>query len=275
MTASQAPDSRDTATGATASAVPADATQDRFLGGQVSLWQPRAGYRAAIDAPLLAAAVSAPPGAKLAELGCGVGAASLCLLARLRSQGVEGVTVTGLELQSELAELARRNAADNGFQAAFRVMKGDLAKPPPVLAPHAFDGVFMNPPFQRADQGRPSPHAGRALADREGEQGLADWLVAALRLLKPKGQLTVIQRADRLGELLSALEGRVGAITLLPIFPGGGRPAKRVLLGAIKDSRAPLALLPGLTLHDGEGAYTPSAQKLLREGAGLRLVAEI
>ena len=250
---------------------PADATRDRFLGGLVSLWQPKEGYRAAVDAPLLAAAVRAPTGSKLAELGCGVGAASLCLLARLRAGGIEGVTVTGLELQPHLADLARRNATENGFQAAFRIIKGDLARPPPLLAPHAFDGVFLNPPFQRADQGRPSPDPSRALADREGEQGLADWLTAALRLLKPKGQLTLIQRTDRLGELLAALEGRVGALALLPVFPGGGAPAKRILLSATKDSRAPLALLPGLTLHDGEGAYTAAAQRLLREGAALRL----
>lgn len=257
--------------GETAASGLEDYSLDRFLGGRLSLLQPLQGYRAAVDAPLLAAAVAVRPGDKLAELGCGVGAASFCLLTRLREAGIEGVSVTGLELQPALADLAGRNAQDNDFQAAFRVIRGDLAKPPPLLAPHAFDGVFFNPPYQRADQGRASPHVSRALADCEGAQGLADWLQAALRLLKPKGQLTLIQRADRLGELLAALEGRVGGIVLLPLFPGGGRPAKRILLAATKDSRAPLTLLPGLTLHDNNGRYTPAAARLLRDGAALCL----
>jgi len=256
---------------ASGQALPAGCSLDRFLGGRLGVYQPQAGYRAAVDAPLLAAAVPARGGDKLAELGCGVGTASLCLLARLRESGVAGVSVTGLELQSDLADLARRNAAENGFQAAFRVMKGDLAKPPPLLAPHAFDGVFLNPPYRRADRGRPSPDPGRALADRDGDLRLADWLRAALRLLKPKGRLTLIHSSERLGELLAGLEGRAGDVRVLPVFPGGGRPAKRILLTAIKDSRAPLVILPGLALHDGEGRYTPAAERILRDGAALPL----
>jgi tRNA1(Val) A37 N6-methylase TrmN6 len=246
-------------------------SRDGLLGGRVTLLQPRQGLRAAIDAPLLAAAVAAPPAGCLAELGCGVGAASLCLLERLARAGPAGVTVTGLELQPELAELARRNAAENGRGSSFRVITGDLAAPPLMLAPHAFDGVFMNPPYQRAEAGRASPQPTRALAASEGALGLADWLAAALRLLKPKGRLTLIHRADRLPELLRALEGRIGAIAVLPLFPGDGRAAKRILLTGIKDSRAPFTLLPGLTLHDAEGAFTPEAEAILREGGALKL----
>jgi tRNA1(Val) A37 N6-methylase TrmN6 len=175
-----------------------------------------------------------------------------------------------LELQPELAELARRNAAENGRGSSFRVITGDLSAPPLMLAPHAFDGVFMNPPYQRAAAGRASPQPTRALAASEGALGLADWLAAALRLLKPKGRLTLIHRADRLPELLRALEGRIGAIAVLPLFPGDGRAAKRILLTGIKDSRAPFTLLPGLTLHDAEGAFTPEAEAILREGGALK-----
>ena len=94
-------------------------TEDAFLGGRLRLRQPADGYRAAIDPVLLAAAVPALPGDKVADLGCGVATAGLCLLTRL-----PGIRVTGLELQPWLAELARRNADLNGFAACTTLDSG-------------------------------------------------------------------------------------------------------------------------------------------------------
>ncbi|HYE49736.1 MAG TPA: methyltransferase [Azospirillaceae bacterium] len=237
---------------------------DLLLGGRVRLLQPGKGYRAAIDPVLLAAAVPAGEGERVLELGCGAGAASLCLAAR-----VPGCRVTGLEMQAEAAELARRNAALNRLEERFEVVEGDLLRPPGVLRPGGFDRVMANPPFHPAGAHTISPTAGKAASHGEGEAGLADWIAAALRFLKGRGTLTLVHRADRLDEILARLHGRFGAVTVLPLWPMQGREAKRVIVTARRDARSPARLLPGLVLHGAGGAYTPEAERVLRDGVAL------
>ena len=235
-------------------------TEDRLLGGRVRLLQPTEGYRAAIDPVLLAAAVRAGDGERVLDLGCGVGAAAFCLLARL-----PGVRLTGLELQPALAALARANAALNGV--GMEVVEGSLLAPP-ALEP--FDWVMTNPPYLEAGRASVPPQASKGLANVEGDASLADWLKAAVRLLKPKGHLAVIHRADRLADLLAALRGRgVGEVRVLPLWPKPGRSAGRVIVTARKGVRTPLDLLPGLVLHRDDGAFTEAAEAVLRGGGVL------
>lgn len=244
----------------------ADLTLDHLLGGRVALQQPRKGYRAAIDPVFLAAAVVPRAGERLIDLGCGVGAASLCLAARC-SEG----QITGLEIDPALAALARDNVARNGWEARVEIVAGDLQAPPPVLAAGSFDQAFSNPPHHAAALTSPSPVAAKRRANVEGEGGLRAWLRAALALLKPKGVLTLIHRADRLPELLALLDGPAGAIAVLPLYPAEGEAASRVLVRAIKGSRAPLQLRSGLVLHRAGGGYSPSAASILAEAEPMPL----
>jgi tRNA1(Val) A37 N6-methylase TrmN6 len=255
---------------------PADAAGrvDTLLDGRVRLRQPQTGYRTAIDPIFLAAAVPARADERLLELGCGVAAAALCLLDRMERQGAAGVTVTGLEIQGGLADLARLNAAANGREKDFRILRGDIKAPPPVLAPVSFDGVFFNPPYHPVETSRASSDPARATANQETAGTLEDWLAAALKLLKPKGHLTLIHRADRLAEILVGLQGRAGAIGILPLHPKPVSPAKRILVCALKHSRAPMRLLPGMVVHRADGSYSEGAQAVLRAGAGISLLQE-
>jgi len=241
------------------------ATEDCLLGGRVRLCQPAAGYRAAIDPVLLAAAVDAAPGERVLDLGCGVGAAALCLLARQPL-----VHVTGLELQPELAALGRDNAGRNGRDGSFTVVTGSALAPPPTVPHGGFDQVMTNPPFAVAGQGTAPPNRSKALAHVESGLDLAGWIHAAARALAPKGRLWVIHRADRLDALLAAFAGRgLGEVRVLPLWPRSGRAAGRVIVSARKGSRAPLALLPGIVLHREEGGYTAAAEAVLRDGGPL------
>lgn len=241
-------------------------SSDSLLNGRVRLLQPAEGYRVAIDPVLLAAAVSPPPGGRVLDLGCGVGAAALCLLARRPD-----LSLAGLELQPALAELARRNAEANGLAGRFQVVEGDAAGTVAALPWNAFDAVLTNPPFLAAGRGGEGKTVGRTLANRESSLDLAGWIGQALRWLKPRGSLTLVQRADRLAEVLAALAGRSGAITVCPLWPRQGQPAKRVLVAAVKGSRAPGRLLPGLVLHGPGKGFTPEAEALLRDGGALDL----
>ncbi|MEH7828178.1 tRNA1(Val) (adenine(37)-N6)-methyltransferase [Gemmobacter denitrificans] len=243
----------------------ADLTDDKFLCGRLRLWQPARGYRAATDPVLLAAACPALTGESVLDLGCGAGAAALCLGWR-----VKGLALSGLELQAGYADLARRNAARNGI--ALEVVEGDLRKMPQVLR-RDFDHVICNPPYYPPG-GTPSPVATRATAMQVDEVPLAEWVLTAGRRLRPGGWLTMITGADALPELLSGL-GKLGSAMVLPLSAREGRAAKRVILRARKGGRSAFRLLAPLVLHDGEThggdreSYTQVANAVLREGADL------
>lgn len=240
-------------------------SHDAFLCGRLHLWQPVKGYRAATDPVLLAAACPALPGQSVLDLGCGAGAAALCLGLR-----VPDLALYGLELQPPYADLARRNAAENGIR--FHVETGDLTAMPASLR-QGFDHVIANPPYYPRT-GSPSPITARDTALR-AETPLTIWIEAAARRLSPGGWLTLIAGADCLPEILSVLSPRLGSASVLPLSPREGRPALRILLRARKTGRAAFRLLAPLVLHLGTAhsgdreSYTPRAQAILRELADL------
>lgn len=240
-------------------------TRDAFLGGRIVLWQPRSGYRAATDPVLLAAFAPVHPGEIVLELGCGAGAAALCLLAR-----VPQAVLHGIELQPNYACLARRNAEANGL--ALTVHEGDLAAMPPALRAMRFDHVIANPPFYST--GTRPRDLGRAGALTEVTP-VAGWLEVGLRRLRPGGTLTLVHRAERLGVILAALEGRAGGTEILPLAARTGRPAERVLVRARKSRRSPLVLYAPFTIHEGNAhnectnGYTRPAEGILRDALAL------
>ena len=237
-------------------------TADSLLGGKVIFYQPADGYRAAIDPVLLAAAVPARAGDRVLDLGAGAGAASLCLARR-----VPECRVTGLEIDPALVSIARTNAAENGFGDRIDVLAGNVAAPPADLRPGSFEAVMLNPPYRAEDSGTPSPDAMKQRANEEGEADLGVWLGAALDMVRAKGYIVVVHRADRLDAIVSLLHGKAGELTILPLWPKAGKPAKRVIVRARKGTGA--ALLPGLVLHEADGRYTAAAEAVLRDGAAL------
>ena len=245
-------------------AEPASLTRDRYLGGKVLLDQPADGYRAAIDPALLAAALGLKPGESACEFGCGAGAA-LYSAAALYPKA----RLTGIEADAASAALARSNAALNKAEDRVEIIEADALN---SVLPESCDAVFFNPPFfdDPAKLRAPSPERAHAwMADAP----LSDWIAAGLKALKAKGVLTLIHRADRLGEALAALEGRA-SVAVKPIHPRADRPAKRIVVQAVKGGRAPLALLPPLILHPaGAGGYTPEAAAILRGDALLPLTS--
>ncbi|CUH98986.1 tRNA1(Val) (adenine(37)-N6)-methyltransferase [Leisingera aquaemixtae] len=242
-------------------------TRNGFLGGRVQLWQPARGYRAGVDPVLLAAAVPARAGEAVLELGCGAGQALLCLAAR-----VPGLALAGVELQAPYADLARRNAAASG--QAIDVYEADLAALPEALKQRQFHHVIANPPYYRAGAHSQARDTGRKIALGEGTP-LADWIGAAARRLAPKGYLHMIQRADRLPDMLAGCSGVLGSLEVLPLAPRQARAAELVILRARKGGRAGFRLHAPLILHEGDRherdgeSYRPEIRAVLRDGAAL------
>jgi len=246
-------------------------SEDALLGGKLKLRQPLRGHRFGHDAVLLAAATPAHPGERAIELGAGVGAAGLVLAHR-----VEGLAVTLVELDPNLAALARENAARNALAERVRVVCLDVAAPVAQfadagLAPVSADHVLMNPPFNAPHN--PSPDQARRLAHAGSSGTLARWIDTATRLLRPQGALTLIWRADGLADVLAALASDFGAIAIMPVYPKPAAAAIRILVSAAKTSDAPLSLLPGLVLADSDNKPSAQADAILRDGAALGLTA--
>ncbi|NNF71217.1 MAG: methyltransferase [Rhodobacteraceae bacterium] len=240
-------------------------TNDAFLGGRVAALQPSQGYRAGVDPVFLAAAVPARPGQTVLELGCGAGVASFCLAAR-----VPNLTLQGVERQAAYANLAGRNAALN--KTSLAVTCADIAALPVDLRQLSFDHVIANPPYYRRDNGTPADDTGREQALGEATP-LSVWVDVAIRRLSPGGWFTIIQRADRLPDLLTAIGARLGDITAYPLAPRESRPATRVIVTARKAARGPFTLANPMILHngaehlrDGED-YAPATSAVLRDGA--------
>jgi tRNA1(Val) A37 N6-methylase TrmN6 len=257
----------------------AGVTEDAVLGGRLRLEQPKRGHRVGHDAILLAASCPARAGERAVDLGAGVGAAGLALAAR-----VDGAGVTLIEVDARLAALATKNAQLNGFSARVSVAVLDATAPARAfaavgLAPESIARVLMNPPFNDPARHRASPdrqrrlaHVSASVSAPAGSGGmLAAWVKSAARLLRPRGTLSMIWRADGLADVLRALGPAFGDVTVLPVHAKAGEAAIRILVRAAKASRAPLALLPGLVLNDRSGRPTVEAQSVLREGAALPL----
>ncbi len=231
---------------------------DSFLDGRVRVAQPEGGFRAGLDAVMLAAGVPARSGHTALELGSGVGTVSLCLASR-----VPGISVIGVEQDVGLVRLAGENAAANGAEARF--VAGDVFALPTELK-RDFDQVFCNPPFH--GEGQASPDAARAIALMDGGS-LRDWLKVGLQRTVSGGYFTAILRADRLNEALAALPEK--GVLAFPLWPHAGEAPKRVIVQARKGSSAPFALLPGLVLHSADGGWTPESDAILRRGEALAL----
>jgi len=235
-------------------------TADRFLDGRVVVKQPAQGFRAGLDAVMLAAAVPARAGGDALELGAGAGTVSLCVARR-----VEGARVTGIEIDVSLALLANTNAKANGMAEHVTFTAADaLALPAHLKRP--FDHVFCNPPFH-GDEGEAPPDDAKARAVQDRGK-LAAWITAGVKRTVSGGTFTMILRADRLAEAMATLPDR--GLTLFPLWPRASEPAKRIILQLRQGAKNPLRMLPGFVLHDADGKYTPEADAVLR-GAALAL----
>lgn len=251
-------------------------SDDRFLGDRLVIEQPTGGgHRSGIDAVLLAAAVPAKPGEAVVDLGSGVGVAGLSVAAR-----VGNVALTLVELDPEAHRLAKRNIErpeNHTHVSEATVLEADVTlrggqREAVGLVPHMAHHVLLNPPYYRPRDVRQSPNSSRAQAHVLTDEGIEPWIRTACALLKPRGTVTVIFRADGLPDLLTALSGRVGDLRILPLHPEEGEPAYRVIVQGRQGSRAPLSILPGFILHEGaDKRFVEKADQIMRFGAELSL----
>ncbi len=231
------------------------------LDHKVRLLQPLNGFRTSLDSVFLASACPARDGERVLDMGAGVGGAAFCLLWR-----VAGCHVTGVEIQQSHAALARENIALNKAEGRADFICADIAA---YAAEQRFDHVMCNPPYLEAGSYTPaaSDEKAKALGHEGSDLGLGDWIDAGFRNLKSGGSLTVVHRADFTDKIIQGLGRRFGAVEIFPLYPRSGEEARRVIVRAVKDRKTPSRIHAGIVLHEADGAYTPAADAILREGA--------
>ena len=248
-----------------------ETTADMFLGGRLTIEQPARGFRAGLDAVLLAAAVREADEGSLTVLdaGAGVGTAGLCVASR-----IAGAQVTLVERAPSLLALAHRNIERNNLQGRVRVIESDIQtsageQEAAGLAPCSFAAVIANPPYLEVGRHRLPEDVVAAGAFGHEAGGLEAWFRFLARMTAADGRMVMIHRADALGEVLAAIGQRFGNLRILPVYPRAGDRAHRIVVRGRKASRAPMQLLSGLVLHGAGNAFLPEVQAVLRDGAPL------
>jgi tRNA1(Val) A37 N6-methylase TrmN6 len=236
-------------------------TEIHVLDKKLRLLQPEQGFRTSLDTIMLAAACPAKNGQSVLDAGCGVGAAGFCVLERLKD-----LHLFGVDIDADFIAMAVKNIELNNFdpnQIDFACEDIDLYRrhDKPV-----FDHIISNPPYMNAGEYMTSPHAKKAIAIGHQDDGLTleKWVKALHRLVKPKGSVTIIHRADYTDQIIKAFAHRFGAVEIIPLWPKQGIEAKRVIIRARKDRKDPCKILPGIIVHEDNGEYTQRADDILR-----------
>lgn len=240
-------------------------TQIDILGERLKLLQPENGFRLSVDAVFLAAACPIKSGQTLLDMGCGVGNSGLCVMAR-----VDDIHLTGIDVQPFCIETITQNADLNNFSDRTNFILSDIREHQ-IDPAQRYDHIICNPPYMEAGKHitSPTPHKAISNGHLDDDISIRDWVKSGLNLLKSKGSLTLIHRADATDSIIRAMGKSFGQIEIIPIFSKSGSDAKRVIIRAIKDRQTPCIIRSGLIVHEQDGNYTARAQDILRHAKPL------
>ena len=231
-------------------------TLDQLTGYDLRIVQPRHGYRFSLDPLLLADFAGVRRGERAVDLGTGCGVLAL-LLARME----ESCSVTGVEFQPVMAQIAERNLILNGLSERVQVVPADIISFKARFPVDSFDLVVSNPPYRRPGTGKVSPRAGRDDARHESSATLADFLAAAKYLVKPSGRICFIYHTCRLAELMAQAQlQKLGVVRLRMVHGNPGAEARMFLVELVKGRVGELRVEAPLVVRGEDGGY--SAEKL-------------
>lgn len=234
-----------------------EVTKDDFLGGLVTLKQPKKGYRITSDTVFLAASLKVKKDETILDVGAGTGGILSCLVARMGGDAAS-FKMTGVDIQPDLLTLAREN------NQRITYINGDIMKDIKGCEPNSFDHVITNPPYYEKGSVTASPYNSKAVAHGSDMDDLVFWVQRCLRMVRPRGYLSLVHRADRLDDIITALKPKAGSIIVYPLFSKAREEANRIIIRAQKGGKGLLSLKSGLIVHKSDGKYTDTAEQILR-----------
>jgi tRNA1Val (adenine37-N6)-methyltransferase len=235
-----------------------DETLDAMFQGKLKVVQKKDGYRFSLDAVILGRLAQVSSGDRVIDLGTGCGIIPLIL-----AETTQVKEIVGVEIQEELAEIARRNVALNGFDGIISIVKEDLKNLPSLYPTGSFDFILTNPPFRKRATGRINPQEQKSIARHEIAISLQEVLTVAHFLLKTQGKLFLIYPAFRLVDLFYEMRAcDLEPKTLQCVHSRVNTPAKMVLVEGVKGGGIELQVKEPLVIYDAEGKYTESLQEV-------------
>ncbi|MDR3568049.1 MAG: methyltransferase [Syntrophobacteraceae bacterium] len=234
-----------------------------MFGGKLIVCQEQKGYRFSLDAVLLAGLTRIDKNDRVLELGTGCGIISLILAYRAKTER----KIAAVEIQPELAELARKNVEQNHFGDTIEVHRLDFREGAGVLAAGSFDLVLSNPPYRKPGAGRVNPDRQKALARHELTATVTDVFEAARRLVPTGGRVAVVYPATRLGHLFCTAFDQgftPKRLTVIHSFPG--EPGRLVHLECRKGGGEELRIEKPFSIYDAPDRYSEAMRELYGEG---------
>lgn len=237
----------------------ADESLDTLFQGRIRILQKKGGYRFSLDALLVAAFALPSVGDVILDLGTGSGVIAL-ILAVTRPTA----RITGVEIQPELAGMAKRTVEMNGLSSRIQIITGDVRDHGELLPRHCFDSCVMNPPYRRLRSGRINPMGEKAAARHELHGTVAAFLATAHHALAPHGRLFTIYPASRLGTLVEEMRAaRLEPKRCRFVHSHAGGRGEFALVEGRKGGREELFIEPPLIVY-GEGRqYTDEMARIL------------
>ncbi len=242
-------------------------SRDELTLGRISLDQPEDGPRVNADTILLASYVrdtfsGARGGRDVLDMGCATGAIALILARRFP----ELQSIRGLDIQGDLVRLARENAKRNGLEGRVSFLEGDLRNIRELYPPQSFDVVVSNPPYESPGSGRLSASRSDMVARQEVSCTLDELATACRYLLRNRGRLYLVFKAERMCELLATLSSRgLEPKRARMVHPLKDRKATVVLVESLRGGRPGMMVEPPLFIHDAGGGYTADFLSAYRE----------
>jgi tRNA1Val (adenine37-N6)-methyltransferase len=235
-----------------------DDTLNHFLSGNVKILQKKKGYRFSIDSILLAHFVRLKEGQKVVDLGTGSGVIPIILATKVKS-----TEIWGMEIQEELAEMAKRNIEMNHLQGRVHILEGDARNLADRMESEGFDIVLTNPPYRKIRSGRLNLQREKAIARHEIKGSLADMAKIASRLLRPKASFYLVYPAVRMADLITCVrESHLEPKRLRLVHPNVGKGAQLILAEAIKGGGLGVEIHPPLFIHDMNGQYSKEMRSI-------------
>jgi tRNA1Val (adenine37-N6)-methyltransferase len=242
------------------SLVHADETLDDLFRGRLRVLQKREGYRLSMDPIFLANFASPLGGGDTVDLGTGSGVIPMILALR----GDAG-RIAGVEIQEEIADMARRSLQINGLWDRVEIVCADYRRIQDLFPAQSFQHVLSNPPYHPAGSGRESPRASRRLSRQEVAGSMERVVHAARYLLGTKGRLWLTYPPSRLAHLMDVLRAEsLEPKSLRMVHGRQDLPARMALVESTRGGREGLRVLPPLILYKEGNAYTEELEEIYR-----------
>ena len=226
--------------------------------GELEIFQARRGYRFGVETLLLAGFVR-PGVERLLDLGTGSAVLPLVLthFGKVKS-------AVGVEIQSSLAQRAKKSVAHNGLKDTVEIIEGDIRNLREFIPPSSFDLVISNPPYGKAGKGNTNPDSEKAVARHELLVKLPEVIEAGARALKVRGNFSMVIPPLRLVEAMACCrQNDLQPSRLRLVYPRVELAAKHCLIECVRGGRMDLVIEPPLIMYDDQGVYTAEVNSML------------